>query len=147
MGIKGLHNLNDTTAVMSSNEYESCDIYSLKMYCEIIDIVTSTGAFVAQEYVRYFFRLDQDAVVDTFKVSKLRDTIFDLNEIFVLKEPPSKYFKRNMFGSSKHTPTIMVCQTLKILCEDPNNKVFVVFVDSKEKITNSVGNIRNLVLA
>ena len=47
MDIKGLHNLNDTTAVMSSNEYESCDIYSLKMFYEIIDIVTSTGAFVA----------------------------------------------------------------------------------------------------
>ena len=47
-----------------------------------------------------------------------------------------------MFGS-----LIMVCQTLRILCEDPNNKVFAISGDSQDYITNSVGNIRNLVLA
>ena len=45
-----MRHLNDATEVMSSNEYESGDIYSLKMGCEMIDSVTRPGAFVAQEY-------------------------------------------------------------------------------------------------
>ena len=79
---------------MSSNEYESSDIYSLKIGYEMIDIVTRPGAFVAQEYDRDFFRLDQDAAVYEYKVSKLRDTIFDLNGMYVLMEPPRINFKR-----------------------------------------------------
>ena len=51
-----------------------------------------------------------------------------------------------MVGSSEHVLTIIVYQTLRILCEDPNNKVFAVSGDSQENITNYVGNIRNLVL-
>ena len=89
-----MRGLNDATEVMSSNEYESSDIYSLKMGCEMIDIVTRPGAFVAQEYDRDFFRLDQDAAVYEYKVSKLRDTIFDLNGMYVLREPPRINFKR-----------------------------------------------------
>ena len=71
-----MRDLNDATEVMSSNEYESGDIYSLKMGCEMIDIVTRPGAFVAQEYDKYFFRLYQDAVVYAYKVSKLRYTVY-----------------------------------------------------------------------
>ena len=112
---------------------------------ETFDNVTRPGAFFAQEYERDFFRLDQDAVVNAYKVSKLRDTIFDLNGTLVLKYPPGKYFKRNVFGSSEHIPTIMVYQALIILCEYPNNIVFVVSGDSQENITNSVDNIRNFV--
>jgi len=82
---------------------------------ETFDNVTRPGAFFAQEYERDFFRLDQDAVVNAYKVSKLRDTIFDLNGTLVLKYPPGKYFKRNVFGSSEHIPTIMVYQALIIL--------------------------------
>ena len=91
---KGLRGLNDATEVMSSNEYESSDIYSLKIGCEMIDIVTRPGSFVAQEYDRDFFRLDQDADVYEYKVSKLRYATFDLNGMYVLREPPRINFKR-----------------------------------------------------
>lgn len=145
--LKVLRDLNDATAVMSSNGYDSDDTNSLKIGSEKIDIVTSTGAFLAQEYERDFSRLDQDAVVDAYKASKRRVIIFDLNGTIVPKEPPGKYFKRDMFGTSGHKPPIMVCQALSTLCEDPNNTVFVVSGDSQENITDSVGNIRNLGLA
>merc|ERR1712238_11816 len=81
------------TVVMSSNGYDSDDTNSLKIGSEEIDIVTSTGAFLAQEYERDFSRLDQDAVVDAYKASKRRVIIFDLNGTIVPKEPPGKYFK------------------------------------------------------
>ena len=48
-----MRDLNDATAVMSSNGYDSDDTNSLKIGSEKIDIVTSTGAFLAQGKMIY----------------------------------------------------------------------------------------------
>lgn len=47
-----------------------------------------------------FSHLDMNSVVKAYKTTKKRVLLLDLNGTIVFKEPPGKYLKRDVLGSS-----------------------------------------------
>lgn len=107
----------------------------------------STGAFLAREHERAFTHLDVDSVLAAYESTKRRVIVMDFNGTIVIKEPPGKYLKREILGTSGNKPPASVIRALSTLCADPRNVVFVVSGDSQENVENAVGSIPGLGLA
>ncbi len=143
-----LNDLYDTTTVTNGgddNESEDTTIMASKF--DKNNLITSTSAFLAYERELAFARLDIKSVVKAYRCTKNRVLVLDLNGTIILKEPPGKYLKRDILGSSGFDVNPEVSKALGILCSDPNNTVFVVSGDSQENVVKAIGDIPGLGLA
>lgn len=111
------------------------------------DIIDSTAAYLARESNLSFKRLYQHAVKQAYDRTTNRVFILDFNGTIVIKEPPGKYLKREILGTSGNKPLPEVIDALCKLCADPKNTVYVVSGDSAENVLNAIGNIPGLGLA
>ena len=91
--------------------------------------------------------LDIDAVKAAYDASSQRVLIIDFNGTLVMKEPPGKYLKREMLGTSGHKPPATTLRALADLCQDPRNTVLVVSGDTQKNLEGALGNIRGLGMA
>eukprot|EP00980_Cylindrotheca_fusiformis_P014747 scaffold4011_cov95-Cylindrotheca_fusiformis.AAC.1 len=106
-----------------------------------------TAAFLVKERNAAFTHLNARIMKQAYDSSKRRVIILDFNGTIVLKEPPGKYLKREILGSSGNKPPPQVIEALALLCNDPKNTVFVVSGDSSENVVHALGHISNLGLA
>jgi trehalose 6-phosphate synthase/phosphatase len=111
------------------------------------DAVDSTASFLARESNSVFTPLNLSALKKAYLATKRRVIITDFNGTIVLKEPPGKYLKREILGTSGNKPPQEVIEALSTLCEDPRNLVYVVSGDSSENVLNALGHLPNLGLA
>jgi trehalose 6-phosphate synthase/phosphatase len=111
------------------------------------ELIDCTSAFLAQESNLAFTHLSLKAMKRAYMVSKRRVIITDFNGTIVLKEPPGKYLKREILGTSGNKPPDEVIHALAKLSEDPRNIVYVVSGDAVENVMNALGHLPNLGLA
>ena len=109
--------------------------------------VQGTAAFLLKESHSSFTHLKPKVLKQAYDVSKRRVIILDFNGTIVQKEPPGKYLKREILGSSGNKPPPQVLEALALLCRDPRNTVYVNSGDSAENVLNALGHIHNLGLA
>mmetsp|Transcript_11069 Transcript_11069/g.17059 ORF Transcript_11069/g.17059 Transcript_11069/m.17059 type:complete len:1126 (+) Transcript_11069:150-3527(+) len=109
--------------------------------------IDSTAAYLAREANLAFTRLNRDAVKKAYERTTNRVLILDFNGTIVIKEPPGKYLKREILGTSGNKPLPEVVEALNKLCVDPKNTVYVVSGDSAENVLNAIGNIPGMGLA
>lgn len=115
--------------------------------CQGKDLIDSTAAYLARESNATFHRLSHHAVKEAYDRTTNRVIILDFNGTIVIKEPPGKYLKREILGTSGNKPLPEVIDALSKLSADPKNTVFVVSGDSAENVLNAIGNIPGLGLA
>lgn len=111
------------------------------------ELIDSTAGFLAREESLSFSHLSMKALKKAYDASTSRVIILDFNGTIVLKEPPGKYLKREILGTSGNKPPPEVLEALSILCQNPNNTVYVVSGDSSENVLNALGHIAGLGLA
>jgi len=109
--------------------------------------VSTTAAFLAQEKNLSFTHLDLQSLQRTYQAAKRRVIILDFNGTIVLKEPPGKYLKREILGTSGNKPPPAVLEALDALSRDPKNLVYVVSGDSSENVLNALRTLKNIGLA
>jgi len=109
--------------------------------------VQGTAAFLLKESHNSFTHLKPKVLKQAYDVSKRRVIILDFNGTIVLKEPPGKYLKREILGTSGNKPPPQVLEALALLCRDSRNTVYVNSGDSAENVLNALGHIYNLGLA
>jgi len=109
--------------------------------------VQGTAAFLLRESHNSFTHLKPRVLKQAYDVSKRRVIILDFNGTIVLKEPPGKYLKREILGTSGNKPPPQVLEALALLCSDSRNTVYVNSGDSAENVLNALGHIHNLGLA
>ena len=63
---------------------------------------------VTSEKELAFCHLDMNSVIHTYNKSNKRVIILDLNGTIVMKEPPGKYLKREILGTSGQKPPVQV---------------------------------------
>jgi trehalose 6-phosphate synthase/phosphatase len=66
--------------------------------------IDSTAAYLARESANAFTQLDPLSVKKAFDASSRRVLILDFNGTIVIKEPPGKYLKREILGTSGNKP-------------------------------------------
>jgi trehalose 6-phosphate synthase/phosphatase len=91
--------------------------------------------------------LNRTQLKQAYDSTHQRVIILDFNGTIVLKEPPGKYLKREILGTSGNKPPPEVLEALALLCRDPKNTVYVVSGDSSENVMNALGQIPQLGLA
>jgi trehalose 6-phosphate synthase/phosphatase len=111
------------------------------------DIIDSTAAYLAQQSNLLFKQLNHDDVHEAYNSTSKRVLVLDFNGTIVIKEPPGKYLKREILGTSGNKPLPEVIDALQKLCADPKNTVYVVSGDSAENVLSAIGNIPGLGLA
>jgi trehalose 6-phosphate synthase/phosphatase len=111
------------------------------------DLIDSTAAFLARESSINFAHLNIHETKRAYDSCHRRVIITDFNGTIVHKEPPGKYLKREILGTSGNKPPPDVIDALVSLCNDPKNLVYVVSGDSVENVLNALGHIPNLGLA
>jgi len=109
--------------------------------------VQGTAAFLLKESHDSFTHMNPKVLKQAYDVSSRRVIILDFNGTIVLKEPPGKYLKRDILGTSGNKPPPQVLEALALLCRDPRNTVYVNSGDSAENVLNALGHIHNLGLA
>lgn len=107
----------------------------------------SVGAFLADKKEEEFTRLRSKSVISAYKSTSKRVIVLDFNGTIVLKQAVDSYLKRDSAGSTMDAPPPDVINSLRILCSDPNNTVFVVSGDNKENVEQAIGDIPGLGLA
>ena len=111
------------------------------------NLIDSTAAYLARESGLAFTHLNHQAVKKAYDTTTRRVFILDFNGTIVIKEPPGKYLKRDILGTSGNKPLPEVIDALTRLCADPKNTVYVVSGDSAENVLSAIGNIPGLGLA
>ena len=111
------------------------------------ELIDSVAGFLARESSLAFCNLNIRALKRAYDSSKRRVIITDFNGTIVMKEPPGKYLKREILGTSGNKPPQAVIEALSSLSSDPRNTVYVVSGDSAENVLNALGDIPNLGLA
>lgn len=111
------------------------------------EVVESTAGFLARESNLAFEHLKMRALKKAYHCTSRRVLLLDFNGTIVLKEPPGKYLKREILGTSGNKPPPEVIDALIELCKDPKNSVIVVSGDSSENVLNALGHIPGLGLA
>lgn len=109
--------------------------------------VQGTAAFLLKESHKAFTHMKPRVLKQAYDASQRRVIIVDFNGTIVQKEPPGKYLKREILGSSGNKPPPEVLDALAVLCRDPRNTVYVNSGDSSENVLNALGHIHNLGLA
>lgn len=107
----------------------------------------SIGSFLAKEYDSIFSYVNYDALKTAYNATNRRVIIVDFNGTLVVKEPPGKYLKKEILGTSGFKPPVAALQALHDLCADPCNTVFVVSGDAQETLEAAIGSIPGLYLA
>jgi len=145
-----LRDLNEATMNISNNEDNDSVVSAENRVdgggSEAVDIM-NTAKFLDREKEIAFTHLDFDAVHAAYKASKHRVIILDFNGTIVIKEPPGKYLKREILGTSGLKPPRSVIQALAKMTSDPRNTIFVVSGDSQENVENAIGHVSGLGLA
>ena len=109
--------------------------------------VKSVGAFLADEREEQFTRLTSKSVISAYKSTSKRVIVLDFNGTIVLKQAADSYLKRDSAGSTMDAPSTDVINSLRTLCSDPKNTVFIVSGDNKENVEQAIGHIPGLGLA
>ena len=109
--------------------------------------VDNTASFLARESTLAFDHLHLKLVKKAYESTKRRVIILDFNGTIVLKEPPGKYLKREILGTSGNKPPPEVVDALQKLSTDPRNTVYVVSGDSSENVMSALGHLPCLGLA
>jgi trehalose 6-phosphate synthase/phosphatase len=104
-------------------------------------LVDSTAAFLARETENSFSRLHTKTLKKAYEACKRRVIVLDFNGTIVLKEPPGKYLKREILGTSGNKPPPEVLDALAKLSTDPNNLIYVVSGDSSENVLSALGHL------
>jgi trehalose 6-phosphate synthase/phosphatase len=107
----------------------------------------SIGGFLAKEYDSNFSYVNYDALKIAYNATNRRVIIVDFNGTLVVKEPPGKYLKKEILGTSGFKPPAAALQALHDLCADPCNTVFVVSGDAQETLEAAIGSVPGLYLA
>lgn len=107
----------------------------------------SVGALLASFREEQFTRLRSKSVIAAYKSTSKRVIILDFNGTIVLKQDVESYLKRDTAGSTIDAPPADVIESLRVLCSDPMNTVFVVSGDNKENVDQAIGHIPGLGLA
>ena len=107
----------------------------------------TVAAYLAKERADDFTHLDPKAVISAYKSTSRRVFILDFNGTIVIKEAADSFLKRDSIGSTGDAPPRDVIKSLEKICADPENTVFVVSGDQKEKVEQALGAIPNLGLA
>lgn len=133
----------------------------------------TTSGFLERESNQAFSHLHVKDLAKAYACTKRRVIILDFNGTIVLKvrtrrspihcdeshrnlflplfcsaqEPPGKYLKREILGTSGNKPPPEVIDALGKLCNDPKNTVYVVSGDSSENVVNALGHLPSLGLA
>ncbi|KAL7493464.1 hypothetical protein ACHAWT_002460 [Skeletonema menzelii] len=107
----------------------------------------SVGAFLAAEQEEQFTRLRSKSVISAYKSTSKRVIVLDFNGTIVMKQAVDSYLKRDSAGSTMDAPPADVINSLRVLCSDPKNTVFVVSGDNKENVEKAIGDIPGLGLA
>jgi len=111
------------------------------------EIMQGAAGFLMKESHASFTHLDMMTLKKAYSQSKNRVIFLDFNGTIVMKEPPGKYLKREILGTSGNKPPPEVLESLSVLCEDANNTVYVNSGDSMENVMNAIGHIPKLGLA
>jgi trehalose 6-phosphate synthase/phosphatase len=109
--------------------------------------VDSTVTFLARETDQAFAHLQTRTLCKSYDNSTNRVIILDFNGTIVPKEPPGKYLKRDILGTSGNKPPPEVIDALKKLSEDPKNLIYVVSGDSSENVLSALGHLSGIGLA
>jgi trehalose 6-phosphate synthase/phosphatase len=112
-----------------------------------LELIDTTAGFLARESVIAFPHLKIQYLKDAYDATTRRVIVLDFNGTIVLKEPPGKYLKREILGTSGNKPPPQVLDALACLCQDPKNTVYVVSGDSSENVIGALGHIPGLGLA
>jgi len=110
-------------------------------------ITCTTAAFLARESSLAFCHLNFKALKRAYDATRNRVIITDFNGTIVMKEPPGKYLKREILGTSGNKPPPAVIDALQVLAADPKNTVYVVSGDSVENVLSALGHLPGLGLA
>lgn len=111
------------------------------------EIIQGAAGFLLKESQAAFTYLSSLTLKKAYDQCKNRVIILDFNGTIVMKEPPGKYLKREILGTSGNKPPPEVLEALSLLCEDPRNTVYVNSGDSVENVINAIGHIPKLGLA
>jgi trehalose 6-phosphate synthase/phosphatase len=106
--------------------------------------VDSTAAFLARETEVAFSRLNTKTLKKAYDTCNRRVLVLDFNGTIVMKEPPGKYLKREILGTSGNKPPPEVLDALTTLSNDPKNLVYIVSGDSSENVLNALGNLNGV---
>lgn len=145
-----LRDLNDATASMrtsSNNSRSGTPTPSMTPRRLKREQLQGTAGHLFQESQAAFTQLNVRAMKTAYDQSKNRVIVLDFNGTIVLKEPPGKYLKREILGTSGNKPPAEVLEALTSLCQDPRNTVYVNSGDSAENVLSALGHIPNLGLA
>jgi len=111
------------------------------------EILQGAAGFLVKESQAAFTHISPMTLKRSYDQSKNRVIIVDFNGTIVMKEPPGKYLKREILGTSGNKPPPEVLEALSRLSSDPKNTVYVNSGDSVENVINALGNIPTLGLA
>jgi trehalose 6-phosphate synthase/phosphatase len=112
-----------------------------------LEALDSIGSFLQRESELQFSYVNLEAIRAAYLSTKRRVIVMDFNGTLVVKEPPGKYLKREILGTSGYKPPSSVLRALTKLAADPQNTVIVVSGDSQENVEAAIGNIPNLYIA
>jgi len=139
-----LRDLHEVTTAMKETTDDSDDE---EVDVTSSDALDSIGTFLQRESDIRFSHVNHDAIRAAYLATSKRVLIMDFNGTLVVKEPPGKYLKREILGTSGYKPPTSVLRALTKLAADPCNTVIVVSGDAQENIEAAIGNIPNLVIA
>lgn len=111
------------------------------------EFLHGTGGFLLKESQAAFTHLSANTLKKAYDQCQNRVIVLDFNGTIVLKEPPGKYLKREILGTSGNKPPPEVLEALSLLCQDPRNTVYVNSGDSAENVISALGHIPKLGLA
>ena len=111
------------------------------------ELADTTAGFLARESILAFPHLKIQHLKEAYDATSRRVIVLDFNGTIVLKEPPGKYLKREILGTSGNKPPPQVLDALACLCQDQRNTVYVVSGDSSENVISALGHIPGLGLA
>jgi trehalose 6-phosphate synthase/phosphatase len=111
------------------------------------ELLQGAASFLMKESQTSFTHLSLTALKKSYGQSKNRVIVLDFNGTIVMKEPPGKYLKREILGTSGNKPPPEVLESLSLLCQDPKNTVYVNSGDSMENVISAIGHIPKLGLA
>lgn len=103
------------------------------------EMSNTTAAYLARETDMAFTHLNFRDMKKAYDMAKRRVILLDFNGTIIVKEPPGKYLKREILGTSGNKPPPAVLEALSTLSQDPRNLLFVVSGDSSENIMNALG--------
>ena len=106
-----------------------------------------SAAFLFKESNAAFTHMNMRSLKQAYDTTTRRVIILDFNGTIVMKEPPGKYLKREILGTSGNKPPPQVLESLAMLCADERNTVYVVSGDSSENVLNALDQIPGLGLA